>query len=59
MTKKAVNQNAKYVQELIDIIEPNFNFNYKPINRLQLIDKSNNSINQNKAEKLKELKKKN
>ena len=58
MTKKALNQNAKYVQELIDIIEPNFNFSYKPINRLRLIEKSNSSINQNKTEKLKELKKK-
>ena len=42
MTKKGLNQNAKYVQELIDIIEPNFIFENKPINRFE-IDKNNQS----------------
>ena len=36
MTKKALNQNAKYVQELINTIEPNFNFENKPINRFTI-----------------------
>ena len=30
MSKKALNQNSKYVQELIDFIEPDFIFNDKP-----------------------------
>ena len=34
MTKKTLNQNAKYVQELIDVIEPDLAFGSKPINRL-------------------------
>ena len=32
MTKKGLNQNAKYVQELIKIIEPDFIFKNKPVN---------------------------
>jgi len=36
MTKKALNQNAKYVQELINTIEPKFNFENKPINRFTI-----------------------
>ena len=32
MIKKTLNQNAKYVQKLIDIIEPDFIL-IKPINR--------------------------
>ena len=39
MTKKTLNQNAKYVQELINIIEPDFIFSNKPINRFKLIKK--------------------
>ena len=38
MTKKTLNQNAKYVQKLINTIEPDFNFSNKPINRLETID---------------------
>jgi DNA polymerase len=37
MTKKTLNQNAKYVQELIDTIEPDFIFSNKPINRFKVI----------------------
>ena len=37
MTKKDLNQNAKYVQEFIDIIEPNFIFENKPINRFKIV----------------------
>ena len=41
MTKKSLNQNAKYVQELINIIEPNFVFENKPINRFKEIKYEN------------------
>ena len=39
MTKKALNQNAKYVQDLIDDVEPDFVFNLRPINRFSSIKK--------------------
>ena len=38
MTKKTLNQNAKYVQELINTIEPDFVFSTKPINRFKVIE---------------------
>ena len=53
MTKKGLNQNAKYVQELIKIIEPDFIFKNKPVNRL----KTNENLNHKKSEELMELKK--
>ena len=56
MTKKTLNQNAKYVQKLINIIEPDFVFSEKPINRFKIIEKDHNNNNQNKAQKLSELK---
>ena len=58
MTKKTLNQNAKYTEQLIDLIEPDFNFSNKPLNRFKIeeIDKENNY--QNKIEKLSKLKKK-
>ncbi|MBD1141059.1 uracil-DNA glycosylase [Pelagibacterales bacterium SAG-MED39] len=52
MTKKTLNQNAKYVQKLIDIIEPDFIFNDEPINRFKIIE----NTNPNKAEQLVKLK---
>lgn len=58
MSKKAVNQNVKYVQELIDIIEPDFNFNSKPINRFKTADDKDNNNNQEKNKKILELKNK-
>ena len=36
MTKKTLNQNTKYAQELIDMIEPDFFFNNEPINRFNV-----------------------
>jgi DNA polymerase len=39
MTKKTLNQNGKYVQELINTIEPDFIFSKKPINRFKIIKK--------------------
>ena len=37
MTKKGLNQNAKFVQKLRDTIETNFDFSNKPLNRLKII----------------------
>ena len=36
MSKKSLNQNSKYIQKFIDIIEPDFVFNDKPINRFDV-----------------------
>ena len=61
MTKKGLNQNAKYVQEFIDIIEPNFIFENKPINRFKIVKDSEKKVvenNLNKKTKLQELKRK-
>ena len=61
MTKKGLNQNAKYVQEFIDIIEPNFIFENKPINRFKISKDSVEKVvqnNLNKKTKLQELKRK-
>ena len=55
MTKKALNQNAKFVQQLIDIIEPDFVFNNKPIDRFGVIDNSANNNNCGKIEQLTKL----
>ena len=57
MTKKTLNQNTKYTEQLIDIIEPDFNFSNKPLNRFKTeeIDSENNY--ENKIEKLSKLKK--
>mgnify|MGYP001162797893 FL=1 len=58
MTKKALNQNGKYVQEFIDVIEPDFIFSTKPINRLNIIETEKENFSQNKIEELSTLKKK-
>ena len=58
MTKKTLNQNTKYAQELIDMIEPDFFFNNKSINRFIVTKDDNHNVNQNKAEKLSDLKRK-
>ena len=55
MTKKSLNQNDKYVQELINSIEPDFIFSNKPINRFNVIEKNNNIENLNKTELLSDL----
>ena len=57
MTKKTLNQNSKYVQKLIDSIEPNFFFSDKPINRFKEVkDFAKNTIETKKKslERLKE-----
>ena len=58
MTKKALNQNAKFVQELIETAEPDFIFSNKPINRFNVIKNNNNELIQNKNEQLLKLKEK-
>ena len=58
MTKKDLNQNAKFEQELIDTFEPNFIFSEKPLNRFNSTKNNNNLEILNKAEKLSELKRK-
>ena len=58
MTKKDLNQNAKYVQKLINIIEPDFVFDNKPLDRFKIIEQNNANINLNKTEQISELKKK-
>ena len=58
MTKKILNQNAKFVQTLIDTIEPNFSFSNEPINRLKLIKNNESNNNNNKIKNLSDLKEK-
>ena len=58
MTKKNLNQNDKYVQELTDSIEPDFIFNNEPINRFEVIEHNINSSDENKLNQLSGLKEK-
>ena len=58
MTKKTLNQNAKYTEQLIDLIEPDFNYSNKPSNRFKTEENDNENNYQNKMEKLSKLKKK-
>ncbi len=57
MTKRTLNQNSKSIQKLIDIIEPDFIFSEKPLNRIKTINISENVDDSQKLEKLEELKK--
>ena len=57
MTKKNLNQNGKYSQDLIDSIEPDFLFSNNPINRFKVIKDRNNEL-KNKDEHLSKLKRK-
>ena len=58
MSKKHLNQNSKFTQEIIDTFEPNFSFSEKSINRLNISIKDNAQNALNKAEKLIDLKNK-
>ena len=58
MTKKDLNQNGKYAQELINTIEPDFVFQNKPINRFKIIDNKEIYSPKNKLNLLSELKEK-
>ena len=54
MTKRTLNQNDKYVHELIDFIEPDFVFTNKPVNRFKIT--LDNDNNHSKSERLSKLK---
>ena len=56
MTKQALNQNDKYVKELINSIEPDFIFSKKPINRFKTTQNIINNLNQDKLSQLTRLK---
>tara|TARA_B100000524_G_scaffold329729_1_gene215142 strand:- start:16 stop:735 length:720 start_codon:yes stop_codon:yes gene_type:complete len=55
MIKKTLNQNTKYVRQLIKIVEPNFNFGSKPINRFDLDKNAQVETSLDKSKKLKNL----
>ena len=57
MAKKTLNQNAKYVQDIIDSVEPDYIFSSKPLNRFKVFDRNDNDKG-NKREKLSNLKEK-
>ena len=48
MTKKSLDQNMSYREELLNSIEPNFIFSDKPLNRFKILKSENN---QNKLDK--------
>ena len=56
MTKKSLNQNAKYVEKLLNEIEPNFNFSNTPINRYKIVENNHKKIHESKIDKLFKLK---
>ena len=58
MTKKMLNQNAKYDQRLLDKVEPNFEFSNKPINRLKIVKENSVHNKTGKEERILRLKKK-
>ena len=58
MTKKTLNQNAKYTEQLIDLIEPDFNYSNKPLNRFKTEEINSENNYQNKIEKFLKFKKK-
>ena len=58
MTKKHLNQNAKYDQKFIDTIEPSFIFDNKPINRLEIFENNTSNIKKDKKERISTLRKK-
>ena len=56
MTKKVINQNTKLDEELINIIEPEFIFADKPINRFNILETNDDNEQNNKEELLQNLK---
>ena len=58
MTKKTLNQNDKYVQELINIIEPNFIFSKEVINRFNSTSDNIDKVNGDKTYQLNKLREK-
>ena len=58
MTKKTLNQNAKYDQRFFDKVEPKFEFSSKPINRFKVVQENNIQNKSAKGERILALKKK-
>ena len=58
MTKKMLNQNAKYDQRFLDKVEPKFEFSNKPINRLKIVKENSVQNKTGKEERILRLKKK-
>ena len=58
MTKKMLNQNAKYDQRFLDEVEPKFEFSNKPINRLKVVKENSIQNKTAKEERILDLKKK-
>ena len=58
MTKKMLNQNAKYDQIILDKVEPKFEFSNKPINRLKIVKENGVQNKKGKEERILRLKKK-
>ena len=57
MSKKDLNQNAKYTQKIINSLEYEFSFNDQPINRFKINTRNYNS-DKDKSQKLSDLKQK-
>jgi uracil-DNA glycosylase family 4 len=57
MTKKSLDQNMSYREELLNSIEPNFIFSDKPLNRFRIPKTENNQNKLDKNTKILELKK--
>ena len=58
MTKRYLNQNDKFVNDLINSIEPDFIFSAKPINRFKTENIEDKNFEKNKLGKIADLKKK-
>ena len=58
MTKRYLNQNDKFVNDLINSIEPDFIFSAKPINRFKTKNIEVKNFEKNKLDKIADLKKK-
>ena len=52
MTKKMLNQNAKYDQKFLDKVEPKFEFSNNPINRLKVVQENSIKNKTLKAERI-------
>ena len=57
MTKKSLDQNMSYKQELLKSVEPNFNFSKKPLNRFKIQKIKSDDKNLDKIAQIIELKK--
>ena len=56
MTKNPLNQNGKYVQDLVNTVEPDFIFSDKPVNRFKFFESNKNETSQEKSALLTKLK---